>query len=168
MKILVSNTAWTIFSISAEWRVGSIAVWPSDIVSIKLMGSQKEPFHVSCAFKSSPTKNLFLPPGWYEGCRLRFFRCVWLSPLVDTEHMIARSLFHTSFINSLAPGRCGSNINDAIFGCRLQISLPFRNCYQVNAAEHPGWEVNIGSGNGLVLWLPEPMLTWLYATIWSH
>ena len=39
----------------------------------------------------------------------------------------------------------------------------------VNATEHLFWQVNIGSGNGLVLSsnkpLPEPMLTQIYVAI---
>ena len=43
---------------------------------------------------------------------------------------------------------------------------------QVNATEHLCWEVNIGSGNGLVLLgnkpLPEPILAQIYVAICYH
>ena len=46
------------------------------------------------------------------------------------------------------------------------------NCCQVNATEPHQWEVNIGSGNGLVpsgnKSLPEPMLTKIYDNIRRH
>ena len=46
------------------------------------------------------------------------------------------------------------------------------NCSQVNGTELRQWEVNIGSGNGLVPSgtkpLPEPMLTQIYVAIWCH
>ena len=44
--------------------------------------------------------------------------------------------------------------------------------YEMNAKGPHRWQVNIGSGNGLVLSgnkpLPEPMLTQFHVTIWHH
>ena len=47
-----------------------------------------------------------------------------------------------------------------------------KNCFLVIVAKPREWEVNIGSGNGLVppgnSPLPEPMLAQLYVAIWRH
>ena len=49
---------------------------------------------------------------------------------------------------------------------KLDWALP-RNCSDANTTESHSWEVNIGSGNGLVP-LPMPMLTEIYVVIWRH
>ena len=77
-------------------------------------------------------------------------------------------------VNSLAPGRCGSNFKRAISKhVTILVHVHYLwNCSQVDATEHLWWQVNIASGNGLVPSgskpLPEPMLTWIYVTIWRH
>ena len=47
-----------------------------------------------------------------------------------------------------------------------------QNCFQMNATEPHWWEINIGSGNGLVPSgnkpLPKPMLTQIYVPIGRH
>ena len=55
-------------------------------------------------------------------------------------------------INSLSPGRCGSNFKSIIFKL-MKLSRSLGTCREfsyVNATELHQWEVNIGSGNSLV------------------
>ena len=78
--------------------------------------------------------------------------------------------------NSLAPGRCGGNLERFIFKLIIQNSTLGTNCEidlrWVNIMELPEWDVNIGSGNGLVPSgnkpLPEIMLTAIYVVVWHH
>ena len=46
------------------------------------------------------------------------------------------------------------------------------NCSEVNDMQPDKWEIDIGSGNGLVSWgykpLPEAMLNQFYVTTWHH
>ena len=76
--------------------------------------------------------------------------------------------------NSLAPERCSSNLKKCNFQTHL---LEWYHDYfpvQIFSYEchRNHWQVNIGSGNGLVPSvnkpLPEPMLTQAYVAIWRH
>ena len=68
------------------------------------------------------------------------------------------------FLPFISTGRYGSNFKSIISEriMRIKFTNTSKECSQVNANEHLWWEVNNGSGNGLVSLdklLPEPMLT---------
>ena len=54
----------------------------------------------------------------------------------------------------------------------LILVIDYWNCHQMNVTGSYWWQVNIGSGNGLVpdgtKPLPEPMLTQIYVAKWYH
>ena len=87
----------------------------------------------------------------------------------------ALELLSFRWLNSLAPGRFEWNFKQVIFklifsGWWLRYSL--WNYPQVILIGTYWWQVNIGSGNGLVPSgnkpLPEPMLTQIYVAQWHH
>ena len=71
-------------------------------------------------------------------------------------------------INSLSPRRCDSNSKSMIFKIYRIVAPTVWNSSLVNAKKPHQWEVNIGSGNGLVPSgnkpLPEPILTQICVT----
>ena len=80
------------------------------------------------------------------------------------------------WFNSLTTGRCDSNFRWSIAKCNFWTYVMdkvhghfLQNRPQVNAKEHIGWKVNIGTDNGLVPSgtkpLPEPMLIQICVTI---
>ena len=83
------------------------------------------------------------------------------------------------YLNSLVPGRCCNNFKSTIFKLIIQNSKLGTCCeiaFIFNNATGPHlWDVNIGSGNGLLPSgnkpLPEPMLTQIYVVTrpqWVH
>ena len=80
------------------------------------------------------------------------------------------------FLNSLAPGRFGCNAYSVIF--KLDLSINILSASEIDLrwmpkdSENTFDDVNIGSGNGLVLSgskpLPEPMLIQINVVIWGY
>ena len=94
---------------------------------------------------------------------------MWDKPVNISELKTNRLQF-----NSLAPGRFQFNFRKVIFK-QILVNGGWRilqNCLEINATRTYWWQVNIGSGNGLVPLgnkpSPEPMLTQIYIANWHH
>ena len=75
----------------------------------------------------------------------------------------------TFFLNSLVPGRCGSDFKSAISKHKLWVNFMSTSSVVITLRWCLWWLVSIGPGNGLLPIgskpLPEPMLTQMYITI---
>ena len=75
-------------------------------------------------------------------------------------------------VNSFVAGGSGSDFKSIIFKCVIENSSFDTQCEIALQENTKEWEVNTGSGNGLVPSgtkpSPEPMLTQIYVAIWRR
>ena len=98
----------------------------------------------------------------------------WMSNYIHTKQLTC-ALYSTSLFELICPWEMWLLPQISNFQTRIKdnyIEYFMWNCPQVNATRPDWWQVNIGSGNGLVPSgkkpLPEPMLTQISVAIWRH
>ena len=93
----------------------------------------------------------------------------YLTFVIFLLHMMS----YWTYLNSLAPGWFVRSVKGILFKFMASYVEQWPgNCIQENATCPHWWQVDIGSGYGLVPSgskpLPEPILTMIYVTIWHH